>query len=103
MVAVPLVLLVVVLGLGTGLVVPRWRRQTARSVGIVLSVVTAVYLVGRGIAEFWRIDVSRSETYRNDWGGPHLAGVLAVHTGPAIVIVTATLAYVVRRRRQPSR
>jgi hypothetical protein len=96
-VAIPVILLVVVAALATGLIVPRWRRRTARSVGFALGGVVAVYLVGRGIAEFWVIDLSRPETYVHDWGGPRLVGVLAVHTGPAVVIVIAAAMYLERR------
>ena len=47
--------------------------------------ILGAYLVVRAVAEPFVIDVTDPATYRNDWGGPHLAGVLAVHCGPGIV------------------
>ena len=61
--------------------------------------VLAVYLVGRGVVEIFILDPSRPETYRQDWGGPHYVGVLAVHSGPGVVV----LALAARRLRQRSR
>ena len=37
-----------------------------------------MYLVGRGIAEFFTVNYSDPASYRLDWGGPSLAGVFAV-------------------------
>jgi hypothetical protein len=50
-----------------------------------LAVVLGLYLIGRAIAEPFVVDVTDPATYRNDWGGPSLPGVLAVHCGPGIV------------------
>jgi hypothetical protein len=47
--------------------------------------VLGVYLIGRAIAEFFVIDFSDPASYRADWGGPRLAGVLAVHCGFRLV------------------
>jgi len=47
--------------------------------------VLGVYLIGRAIAEFFLIDFSDPASYRADWGGPSLAGVLAVHCGFGLV------------------
>lgn len=49
--------------------------------------IIGAYLVLRGIAEFFLIDLGDASTYRHDWGGPSPAGVLAVHCGPALLIV----------------
>jgi hypothetical protein len=49
--------------------------------------VFAVYLVGRGVAELFLIHYGNPASYAKDWGGPSLAGVLAVHSGPALVII----------------
>jgi hypothetical protein len=59
----------------------------------------AVYFVIRGVVEFFVIDYSRPETYRNLWGGPSLAGVLAVHSGPGLAILIFAGVYLSRRRR----
>ena len=56
---------------------------------LVIGAVLAVYLVGRGIAELILIHYGDPASYANDWGGPSLAGVLAVHSGPGLVIVAA--------------
>jgi hypothetical protein len=40
---------------------------------------------------------------RPGWGGPSLAGVFAVHSGPAVVIVTAAAVYLFRRRTRKER
>ncbi|HEY7050343.1 MAG TPA: hypothetical protein VH373_24220 [Jatrophihabitantaceae bacterium] len=69
-------------------------RRTVLLAGIVL----AVYLVGRGIAELFTIDYHDPSSYKNDWGGPSLAGVLAVHTGPALLIIGALFVRILRHR-----
>jgi hypothetical protein len=51
----------------------------------VLGMVLGAYLIVRGIAEPFVIDMSDPATYRNDWGGPSLTGVLAVHCGPGLI------------------
>ncbi|MFI0941314.1 hypothetical protein [Streptomyces sp. NPDC021020] len=63
----------------------------------VLGVVLGVYLIGRGVAEPFVVDMSDAATYRNDWGGPNLVGVLAVHMGPGVV--SAVLMGAALRRR----
>ena len=69
-------------------------RRTALLAGAVL----AVYLVGRGIVELFVINYHDPSSYRKDWGGPSLAGVLAVHTGPALLIIGALLVRMLRHR-----
>jgi hypothetical protein len=68
-----------------------------------LAVIVGIYLVGRALAEPFVINASDPSTYRNDWGGPSLAGVLAVHCGPGLVVAAGavwSLARTVSRRRQ---
>jgi hypothetical protein len=80
---------------------PRWRglwRWPLLAIGAVL----AVYLVGRGISELILIHYGDPASYANDWGGPSLAGVLAVHSGPGLLIVAAGTWWWVRGRRTPS-
>ena len=79
------------------------RRRTAWlwplfAIGAVL----AVYLVGRGVAELILIHYGDPASYAKDWGGPSLAGVLAVHSGPGLVIVAAGTWWWLRGRRAPS-
>ena len=56
---------------------------------LVIGAVLAVYLVGRGVSELILINYSDPASYAKDWGGPSLAGVLAVHSGPGLAIVAA--------------
>lgn len=41
-----------------------------------------LFLIGRAVAEVFLIDVKDSASYRGDWGGPSLLGLLVVHCGP---------------------
>ncbi|MFC7531398.1 hypothetical protein [Actinoplanes sp. GCM10030250] len=69
-----------------------------------LGVLLGLYLVARAVAEPFVIDVTDASTYRNDWGGPALAGVLAVHMGPGILAGLALFGAARRRladRRKP--
>jgi hypothetical protein len=50
-----------------------------------LGVLVGLYLIARAVAEPFVIDVTDPSTYQNDWGGPALAGVLAVHMGPGVL------------------
>ncbi len=69
-----------------------------RRVATVLVVVLGIFLIIRAIAEPFVIDMSDPATYRNDWGGPSLAGVLAVHMLPG-VIAAALFVWTVMRWR----
>lgn len=71
-----------------------------------LAIALGVYLIGRAVIELFVIDMGDPATYRDDWGGPGLAGVLAVHCGPGIVAAILLVIVLVRwrsRRRLPSR
>jgi hypothetical protein len=76
----------------------RWRRTALRIVGLTVAGLVALYMVGRGIAEFWTVNYSDPASYGHSWGGPSLAGVFAVHSGPGFVIVIAASWWLVRRR-----
>ena len=54
---------------------------------LAIGAVLAVYLVGRGVAELILINYGDPASYAKDWGWPSLAGVLAVHSGPGLVII----------------
>jgi hypothetical protein len=71
----------------------------ARRLGLALAGLLALYLAGRGVAEFFTIDYSDPASYASSWGGPSLAGVFAVHTGPAVAIVAGSVICLIRRRR----
>ena len=64
--------------------------------------VLAVYLVGRGVAELILINYGDPASYAKDWGGPSLAGVLAVHSGPGLVIMATGAWWWLRGRRTGS-
>ena len=83
----------------------RWRRRLPKVIGLAAGGVLAAFLVGRGVAEFFIVHYGDPASYRNAWGGPTLAGVFAVHSGPAVAILLGAGAYLVRRhraRRAPS-
>ena len=84
---------------------PRWRRRLPKVIGLAAGGVLAAFLVGRGVAEFLIVHYGDPASYRNAWGGPTLAGVFAVHSGPAVAILLGAGAYLIRRhrtRRAPS-
>jgi hypothetical protein len=66
--------------------------------GIAIAYVVGAYLVVRAIVELVTIDYGDPASYENDWGGPSLAGVLAVHCLPGIVAL-ALMLWGVRRLR----
>ena len=96
--AVLAVLAIAVIAAVAGLVSPRWRRRAPRAIGLAAGGLVAVYLVSRGIAEFWVVDYSNPASYQHAWGGPSLAGVFAVHSGPGLAIVAAAAVWLHRRR-----
>ncbi|MEV7626546.1 hypothetical protein [Actinoplanes sp. NPDC089786] len=99
---VTLVGVAVLVALVVAIVSKRWRRPVLRFLGLTAGGLPALYLVVRGIAEFWVVDYDNPASYRDDWGGPSLLGVFAVHTGPAVLILAATTVWLVRRlRREP--
>jgi hypothetical protein len=73
-------------------------RQLPWFTAVTVGGLLAVYLVVRGIVEFFVIDYSRPETYHDLWGGPSLAGVLAVHSGPGLAILIFVGVYLYRWR-----
>jgi hypothetical protein len=78
------------------------NRSAARTFGLAVGGLLAFYLVGRGIAEFFTVNYSDPASYANSWGGPSLAGVFAVHTGPAVVIMAGAVCYLRHRARTRS-
>jgi hypothetical protein len=80
--------------------VPARRTSPVRRAATVLGVVLGLYLIGRAIVEPFTINPSDPATYRNDWGGPSLPGVLIVHCGPGILAAAWMLTALVRRRRR---
>jgi hypothetical protein len=70
-----------------------------RGVGKAVAVIVALFLVGRGVAEFFTVTYSDPASYRDAWGGPSLAGVFAVHSGPAVIILVGAVVAIRRRRK----
>jgi hypothetical protein len=69
-------------------------RKAAVAVGLVVG----LYFIGRAVAEPFVIDMSDPASYREDWGGPSLFGVLLVHMGPGVVAAVAITMALIRRR-----
>jgi hypothetical protein len=59
-------------------------------------VLVAGFLVVRALVELATIHYNLPATYAKDWGGPSLAGVLAVHAGPGIAVALGTVWWVLR-------
>ena len=74
------------------------KERTMRNIARIVGVVIGLYLVGRAIVEPFLLDMSDPATYRDDWGGPSLLGVLLVHCGLGLA-AGAILAIAYRRRR----
>jgi hypothetical protein len=65
----------------------------------VAGLVIAGFLILRAVLELFAIDWSDHAGSQHDWGGPSLAGVLAVHVLPCVLAAVAVVIVVVRRRR----
>jgi hypothetical protein len=79
-------------------------REAMRLIGYALAIVLGVYLMARAVAELFLVDMSDPASYRGDWGGPTLLGVLAVHCGPgllALVLFCYAVGRHVGRRTHP--
>jgi hypothetical protein len=62
-----------------------------------LLLVLGVFLAGRAVVEPFLVVGAKPASYENDWGGPTLGGVLAVHCLPGIVAVVCVARFAVRR------
>ena len=69
-----------------------------RRILTVLGLLLGAYLIVRAVVEPFVIDLNDPSTYRQDWGGPSLAGGLAVHCLPGIA-AAGLFAWWWRRRR----
>lgn len=76
-----------------------------RAMLYILGVVVGAYLVWRGVTYPFEIDMGDPSSYANNWGGPSLTGVLAVHCGPGALVLLGCAGAAVRNRmtRQPAR
>jgi hypothetical protein len=68
------------------------RRKTQRLCVWTVGFVVGAYLVGRAIAEFFVVNYNDPGSYSQSWGGPSMAGVFAVHSGPGLVVLLAAAA-----------
>ena len=70
---------------------------------VVVGYVVGTYLVVRAVVELVTIDYGDPSSYRDDWGGPSLVGVLAVHCLPGVIALLAMIWGLRRLRRTGSR
>jgi hypothetical protein len=77
---------------------PFWRRA-GRVTAWVAGGLVAGYSIVRGIVEFFTVNYSDPASYHDSWGGPSLAGVLAVHSGPGLLALAAAGGFGWRRIR----
>jgi hypothetical protein len=73
-------------------------RRAALAAGLVV----AAFFIVRAVVELLTIDYSDPSSYRHDWGGPSLTGVLLVHVLPGLIAAIAAV-IVVRRRSRTDR
>ncbi len=66
----------------------------------VLGIVVAAFFIARAVAQPFLIDVADPSTYSDSWGGPSLAGVLAVRCGPGVLAAMYLYGSAVRWRRR---
>jgi hypothetical protein len=57
-----------------------------------------LFLIARAIVELFVVDMGSPASYRNDWGGPSLFGVLLVHVGPGVIAAVVIAIMMLRRR-----
>ena len=77
--------------------------RDVRKAAVVVLYLVGAYMVLRAVVEPFVIDVTDPDTYARDWGGPHLAGVLAVHCLPGLVALVLVVRHWRSRRADRSR
>ncbi len=75
-----------------------WGTRLRRGIIRVIVVAIGAFAVVRAGFVIAVDDLSHPETYRNDWGGPHYIGVMAIHVGPAVLVLCLTALRLHRRR-----
>jgi hypothetical protein len=68
-----------------------------KKVVIAVGIALGLYLTGRAVAELFILHWGDPASYRNDWGGPSLIGVLAVHCLPGLILPAVITARLRRR------
>ncbi len=56
-----------------------------RRIATFFGLIVGTYLIARALVEPFVIDFGDPSSYAADWGGPHVAGVLAVHCLPGVL------------------
>jgi hypothetical protein len=74
-------------------------RKAAWAVGIVIG----AFLVVRAVVELLTLDFLDAASYRDDWGGPSLFGVLLVHAGPGVIAAALFVLAYLRHRSASGR
>jgi hypothetical protein len=75
-------------------------RASIGKLGMTALWTIGTFFVVRAAAEPFAISLTDPATYRDDWGGPSLIGVLAVHTLPGVVALALMMITVARARRR---
>ena len=70
---------------------------------VVVGYIVGTYLVVRAVIELVTIDYGDASSYRDDWGGPSMLGVLAVHCLPGVIALLAMIWGLRHLRRADSR
>jgi hypothetical protein len=70
-----------------------------KTVVVVFANLVGMYFVVRAVVELVSIDYGDAASYEDDWGGPSLAGVLAVHCLPGVIAVALMILGARRLRR----
>jgi hypothetical protein len=71
-------------------------NKTLKKIALVIGYLLGIFLIFRTIAEPFVIDLGNPETYKHDWGGPMLVGVLAVHMLPGILALVLIVIHLKR-------
>jgi hypothetical protein len=71
-----------------------------KKVALGLGLILGLYLIGRAAVELATMHYTDPASYRLDWGGPSLAGVLTIHCGPGVVALGLMVWWVVRSWRR---
>ncbi|MFI6937924.1 hypothetical protein ACIBI4_01515 [Streptomyces sp. NPDC050418] len=74
-----------------------------RKLTLALGLLLGTFLVGRALVEPFILDYGDPSSYANDWGGPHVLGVLAVHCLPGVLAAWLMFRTARRRLSRPAR
>lgn len=76
------------------------KEHKVRKVASIFGLIVGLYLVARAVAEPFVVDMADPTTYREDWGGPSLLGVLLVHCGPGVISAILITRALLRHRSE---